>query len=138
MHGALPRRHRESPRTSSQSPRCIRKPTRESRVLARKRASTMVGESNQRGAMLELLVVVPTLLASDSGPVMSTYVIGAPYSLVEVGCEEREVALEVARTYRDAGRNEAWIVISGLSKRLSSDGQAACGNIQGSFIFTSE
>jgi hypothetical protein len=69
---------------------------------------------------------------------MSTYVIGEPYSLVEVGCEKREDALEVARTYRDAGRNEAWNVISELSRRLSSDGQPACGNIHGSFIFTSE
>jgi hypothetical protein len=88
--------------------------------------------------MLELLVVGATLLAPQSAPDMSTYVIGAPYSLVEVGCEKREDALEVARTYRDAGRDEAWNVISNLSKRLSGDGQPACGNINGSFIFTSE
>jgi hypothetical protein len=88
--------------------------------------------------MLELLLVAATLLAPNAATDMSTYVIGAPYSLVEVGCEKREDALEVAQTYRDAGREEAWKVISGLSKQLSSDGQPACGNIHGTFIFTSE
>jgi hypothetical protein len=88
--------------------------------------------------MLELLVVGATLLASESSSDISTYVIGVPYSLVEAGCEKREDALEVARTYRDVGRNEAWNVIMGLSKQPSSDGQPACGNIHGSFIFTSE
>src|SRR5262245_61138440 len=88
--------------------------------------------------MLELLVLSATLLAPDGSADISSYVIGEPYSLVEVGCEKREDALEVARTYRDAGRDEAWNVILGLSKQLSSDGQAACGNIHGSFIFTSE
>src|SRR5437868_2983977 len=87
--------------------------------------------------MLKLLVVTLPLLLAPPGEQWPIYEIGPSYALTEYGCQRKEDALGVARTYEEKGAREAWKLIVTMGKRLSSDGRAMCMKIDADFVFTS-